>query len=113
MKGAAFDTRPSPILSPGSSQGQWTFGPQQPLLSRNAVGTAAECPGALDFLHLRVRETEHVAQDFLCVLAEQRRASDFGGRVRQLYRITDTYVLAPGRMVDLNQRARGEERPVL
>src|SRR3954451_16484060 len=59
------------------------------LLRRDAVGAAAERAGAFDLLNLRLREAEHVAEDLLRVLAQERRTRHLGGRIRQLDRVAD------------------------
>src|SRR5262245_58400257 len=59
----------------------------------------------LDLGEFLRRIAEHLGQDFLGVLAEQRRALHFGDRVRQLDWVSDGQVLAAGRMIDLNDRA--------
>src|SRR3954470_364149 len=82
-------------------------------LGRDAVGAAAERAGAFDLLDLRLREAEDVAEDLLRVLAQERRAGDLGGRIRQLDWIADRDVLAPRRVVDLDERAGLVERAVL
>src|SRR3954467_3976102 len=81
--------------------------------SRDAVNAPAERARAFDFLNLGVREAQHLAQDFLRVLAQQRRPPHLGRRVRQFDRIPDGDVLAARRMIDLDKRARRVKRLVL
>src|SRR5688572_28880341 len=82
-------------------------------LRGDAVSAAAESARRLDLLDLRIGEAEHVAEDLLRVLAEQRRALDLARAVRELDRVADGDVFAARRMIHLDERARGEERAVL
>src|SRR3954447_8365415 len=82
-------------------------------LRGDAVCPSTERPGGLDFLDLGVAEAEKVPQNFLRVLAEQRRALDLARAVAELDRIADRNVLSARRVIDLDQRPRGEERFVL
>ena len=59
------------------------------------------------------RIAEHLAQDFLGVLAEQRRALHLARRVRQLDRIADGQILAARRMIDLDHGAGLAQRLLL
>src|SRR5512142_436580 len=52
-------------------------------------------------------------QHLVGVLAEERRAQDFGGAVRHLDRVADGEVLAARRMVDLDDGPRRAERRLL
>src|SRR5690242_17947073 len=68
------------------------------LLGRDTVGAAAEGARAFDLVDLRVAEAEHLTENFLRVLAEQRRALHLAQGIRQLDRVADRDVLAAGRV---------------
>src|SRR5215471_12191447 len=58
--------------------------------------------GGLDLGDLGRRELQHLRQDLMGVLAQERRALHLGDAVGKLYRIADGEVLAARRMVDLD-----------
>src|SRR2546430_1419290 len=67
----------------------------------------------LDLGDLRLAITELLAEDFLGVLAEQRRASHFGDRVRHLDGIADGKILAARGVIDLDHGAGLAQRRLL
>src|SRR3970040_178318 len=56
---------------------------------------------ALDLGDFLGRIAEHLGEDFLGMLAQQRRTLHFGNIVGKLDRIADRQILAPRRMIDL------------
>src|SRR6202522_438518 len=57
-----------------------------------------------------VGETEHLTQDFVGMLAKQRRALHLARAIRQFDRIADRQVFAPLGVIDLDDRAGGAQR---
>src|SRR6185312_11399272 len=72
----------------------------------------AERAGGLDLGDFTILEAEHLSEDFVGVLAEQRRTLHLADRIRQFDRITDREVLAARRMIHLNHRAGLTQRLV-
>src|SRR5208282_2809249 len=83
---------------------------REPLSGR--VRLLPDSAGSLDLRNLLLAEAEHIAQDLVRVLPEQRRAHDLGAAVRQLDRIADREVFAARWMIDLYHGARRAERLV-
>src|SRR6516165_5729530 len=67
----------------------------------------------LDLGDLRLAIAELLAEDFLGVLAEQRRASDLGDRVRHLDGVADGEILAARGVIDLDHGAGLAQRRLL
>src|SRR5712691_6046874 len=67
----------------------------------------------LDLGDLRLAVAELLAEDYLGVLAEQRRAFHFGDRVRHLDRVADGEILAARGVVDLDHGAGLAQRRFL
>src|SRR5260221_10510888 len=67
----------------------------------------------LDLGDLRLAIAELLAEDFLGVLAEQRRASHFGDRVRHLDGVADGKILAALGVIDLDHGAGLAQRRLL
>src|SRR6185312_11012217 len=72
----------------------------------------AERAGGLDLGDFTILEAEHLSEDFVGVLAEQRRTLHLADRIRQFDRIADREVLAARRMIHLNHRAGLTQRLV-
>ena len=72
--------------------------------------------GCLDLGDLARRELQHLGQDLVGVLAQQRRALHLGDAVGELDRVADRQVLAARRVIDLDDgagvRAATAPRPV-
>ena len=58
-------------------------------LFRRLLPRRVERAGIVDFGHLVIGEAENLAQDFVGVLAKQRRTGHIAGAVRQLDRVAD------------------------
>ena len=67
----------------------------------------------LDLGDLARRELQHLGQDLVGVLAQQRRALDLGDAVGELDRVADRQVLAARRMIDLDDGAGVAQRRLL
>src|SRR5205823_4395084 len=72
-----------------------SMGQEWGLLGR-LLARRIERAGIVDLGDLMIGEAEHLAQDLVGVLAEQRRAGDLARAVRHLDRIADRNVLAAG-----------------
>src|SRR5215510_14010288 len=67
----------------------------------------------LDLCDLAVRIAEHLGENLLRVLAEQRRALHVADAVRHLDRVADRQILAALRMIDLDHGAGLPQRWLL
>src|SRR6266540_2596796 len=65
---------------------------------------------ALDVDDLLVGEAEHLSQDLVGVLAEQRRAVHLADAVRELDRVADAQIFAARGMIDLDHGAAPAQR---
>ena len=74
---------------------------------------AVTAPETLISANSCVGVAKHFAQDFVGVLAKERRTPHVGGRVRQLDRIADGQVPAASRMIDLDDGAGRAQRRLL
>src|SRR5438477_3228248 len=72
-----------------------------------------ERAGIVDLGNLVVGEAEHLAEDFVGVLAKQRRTGDVARAVRHLDGIADRKILAAGGVIDLDHGAGGAQRLIL
>src|SRR5712672_2129437 len=67
----------------------------------------------LDRRHLGGAVAQHLAQNLVGMLAEQRRTFHLGDRVRHLHGIADGQIFAPRRVIDLDHRAGLAQRRLL
>src|SRR5262249_30575771 len=96
---------------PGSSPGM--TGRWLRLLGTRAFLRRRDRPRRLDLGDLRLAIAELLAEDFVGVLAEQRRAFHFGDRVRHLDGIADGKILAARGVIDLDHGAGLAQRRLL
>src|SRR5215471_1619459 len=79
------------------------------VLARQPAGRAR----ALDLDNFLVGKAEHLLQNLVGVLAQQRRAFDLADAVGELDRIADAKIFAAGGMVELDHRAGLAQRRLL
>src|SRR5450631_1661365 len=72
-----------------------------------------ERAGIVDLRHLVIGEAENLAQDFVGVLAEQRRALYLRRAIRHLDGFADREVFAALGVIDLDHGAGGPQRWIL
>src|ERR1700674_3519024 len=78
-----------------------------------AFSRRVERAGIVDFGHLMIAEAENLAQDFIGMFAEQRRARHLGRAIRHFDGIADGEVFAALGMIDLDHGAGGAQRLIL
>src|SRR5271165_6476947 len=74
-------------------------------LFRRLLARWVKGAGVVDVGDLVIAEAEHLAQDFVGVLAEQRRAGYLARAVRELDRVADRQVFAAGGVIHLDHGA--------
>src|SRR5215510_7225713 len=96
---------------PGSSPGMTDCWLRR--LGARALLRRGDCARRLDLGDLRLAVAELLPEDFLGVLAKQRRASHFGDRIRHLDGVADGQILAARGVIDLDHGAGLTQRRLL
>src|SRR5579883_1980537 len=83
---------------------------KQAALLRGSAQALSDSARTFDLCDLLVPVSENLPQDFVRVFAKQRRAEDFARAVRELDRVANGQILAPGWMIDFDNRAGRAQR---